>query len=305
MLLLINYLIFAALFTRLMETDFNGDLMTRTPEPTFTPAPVQPFIIVPTSTPAPIIPTATATRVLDENEANAPAIEANVAPVQTAQLVAPGSVNIRSGPGLNFEVIGTLNADTTRPIMGRNGDASWWQIKITEDQLGWVANSVVTASETNSVPLVDTPQASSNTASVPAQPAASNNPAPPPQPKYQYSPTGWYDDGNDGLTRFLGDIKDASGGAVNGVFVRASCGEYSTISYPSGPVGWGPLNESADWPAGFYDVTVDLRPVPCLWVLSVVETDDRKNVTAVLSEEIPVEVTTEKSIIVAGWQKNW
>ncbi len=53
------------------------------------------------------------------------------------------------------------------------------------------------------------------------------------------------------------------------------------------------------------DITVDTKPVPCIWVLSVVETDDRKKVTAVLSEEIPVEVTAKKSIIVAGWQKNW
>jgi hypothetical protein len=39
--------------------------------------------------------------------------------------------------------------------------------------------------------------------------------------------------------------------------------------------------------------------------LSIVDTEDRKTVKAVLSEEIPVEVTLEKSVIVAGWQKNW
>ena len=305
-LLLINYLIFAALFSRLIDTNFESEFVTRTPIPTFTPAPAQPFIIVPTLTPAPIIPTPTATRVIDAGsaEASQSAAEAGAhnQPELQPQLVAPGSVNIRSGPGLNFEVIGTLNANTARPIVGRNSDASWWQIKITEEQVGWVSGTVVTASNTNNVPLVESPQAYN---APPAQPAASNDPAPPPQPKYQFSPTGWYDDGNAGLTRFLGDIKDPVGGPVNGVFVRASCGEYSTISYPSGPVGWGTLNESADWPAGFYDITVDTRPVPCIWVLSVVDTDDRQNVKAVLSEEIPVEVTTEKSIIVAGWQRNW
>ena len=104
---------------------------------------------------------------------------------------------------------------------------------------------------------------------------------------------------------YQGYLTDANGNPVDGVFVRATCGDYATISYPSGPVGWGPLNESFDWPPGFYDVTVDTKPVPCIWTLSVVDTDDRKTVKAVLSEAVPVEVTMDKSIIVASWKKNW
>ena len=308
-LLLVNYLIFAALFTRLLEIDFNGDIATRTPIATFTPAPAQPFIIVPTLTPPVVPPTPTPTRVIGREAKAPPQIEdANSEPsnVETlrAEVTAPGAVNIRSGPGTNYDILGTLNANTALPIVGRNGDATWWQIQVTESQQGWVANSVVNARNTAEVPLAEAPPPP--VSSLPeAQPAASNPPAAPPPPKYQFSPTGWYDDGNAGLTQFLGDIKDANGGPVDGVFVRASCGDYSTISYPSGPTGWGTLNESADWPRGFYDIVIDERPIPCIWILSVVETDDRQNVTAVLSEEIPVEVTNEKSIIVAGWQKNW
>jgi hypothetical protein len=135
---------------------------------------------------------------------------------------------------------------------------------------------------------------------------ASSNPAPAPEkPKYQFEPTGWFDDTNYGLTRFLGDIKDVNGNPVDGVFIQASCGTYSTISYPSGPVGWGQYNESADWPNGFYDIAIDTKPVPCIWTLTVVDTDDRKTVKARLSESVPVEVTQEKSIITANWRKNW
>ena len=85
-LILINYLIFARLFTQLVETDFNSPYATRTPIPTFTPAPVEPFIIVPTLTPAPIVPTATATRVLsDGNEASSNSVsEANNSSDRTA-----------------------------------------------------------------------------------------------------------------------------------------------------------------------------------------------------------------------------
>jgi hypothetical protein len=98
-LLLINYLIFAALFTRLLDTNFDYDLVTRTPIPTFTPAPAQPFIIIPTLTPIPVIPTATATRVLsDGNISNGePSAPAEPPPAPQAQLVAPSSINIRSG----------------------------------------------------------------------------------------------------------------------------------------------------------------------------------------------------------------
>jgi hypothetical protein len=218
--------------------------------------------------------------------------------------MAPGSVNIRTGPGLSFAVMGTLPANTPRPIVGRSGDGSWWQIKLTESDLGWVSSTVVQAGNTAAVPLVQV--AAPANAPVPAaQPAASNPALAPEKPKFQYSPTGWYDDTNAGITRFMGDIKDTSGNPVNGVFVRASCGHYATISFPSGPTGWGTRNESADWPAGFYDIVVDDRPVPCVWVLTIVDTDDRDRVKAELSEAIPVQITTDKSVIVANWQKNW
>jgi hypothetical protein len=65
------------------------------------------------------------------------------------------------------------------------------------------------------------------------------------------------------------------------------------------------LGESSDWPPGFYDITVDSKPVPCMWTLQVVDTDDRETVKAQLSEAVPVEVTHEQSIIQADWRKNW
>jgi hypothetical protein len=240
---------------------------------------------------------------------NLPASEPPAPPeaVNEPQLIAPGAVNIRSGPGLNYDVIGTLNANTAMPVVGRNSQGTWWQIKTPDDTRGWVANSVVNATDTGSVPVAQAPPAP-QPASVAAQPAAETNPPPPPppeKPKYQYTPTGWFDDENAGLTRFLGDIKDTSGNPVNGVFVQARCGDYSTISYPSGPVGWGSYNESGDWPPGFYDIVVDTKPVPCLWVLTIVDTDDRKTVKAQLSEAVPVEITLEKSIVTANWLKNW
>lgn len=317
-LILVNYLIFSSLFTELLDPVYGKHFATRTPVPTFTPAPAQPpSIVIPTLTPVPIAPTPTATKVVnpEANSGAAPPPAADVTqaeepasdPAVEPQLVAPGTVNIRSGPGTNYSVIGALNANAPVRIIGRNSDTSWWQVEITPGSIGWVASSVVSASNAESVPVTEASAAAVAPAAAPApQPAAVNSPpAEPQKPKYQYEPTGWYDDGNAGLTRFLGTIKDAGGAPVNGVFVRASCGDYSTISYPSGPVGWGGLNVSADWPPGFYDITVDTKPVPCLWVLSIVETDDRQTVKNVLSEEVPVEITLKKSIVTANWRKNW
>lgn len=312
-LILVNYLIFAALFNRLVDSDFGGKRSTRTPAPTFTPAPAQPpAIIIPTPTPVPPVPTPTATRVLAPTNANtqpenASPDSAAVQPDIEPQLVAPGTVNIRSGPGTNYQVIGALNANAPVQVIGRNQDASWWQIEINNGAMGWVASSVVSASNTESIPAVEAPPppVAAAPAAVAVQPAADAPPAAPEKPKYQFEPTGWYDDGNAGLTRFLGDIKDVNGNPVNGVFVQAKCGNFSAISFPSGPVGWGPFREGADWPAGFYDLTVDTKPVPCIWTLTIVDTDDRQTIKAVLSESVPVEITAQKSIVTANWRKNW
>ncbi|HMQ54249.1 MAG TPA: SH3 domain-containing protein [Anaerolineae bacterium] len=158
-LILINYLIFASLFTVLTETNFASGNVTRLPAPTFTPAPAQPIIVVPTPEPVTPEPTATATPVVQPQSGNA--TTSDVIPANSvqdslpAELISPGTVNIRSGPGLNYEILGSLNPDTPLPIIGRTADAAWWQVRITTDQTGWVADSVVQTNNTKDVPVVD------------------------------------------------------------------------------------------------------------------------------------------------------
>ena len=162
-LILVNYLIFAALFSKLIETDFGATRPTRTPVPTFTPAPAQPMIVVPTPTPVTPVPSPTPTLVVEDGHAVNPGGDVTASsngpaqpdPATQPQLVAPGAVNIRSGPGLDYEVIGTLNPNTIMPIIGRNADASWWQIEIANGTTGWVSGSVVNASNTGNVPVAE------------------------------------------------------------------------------------------------------------------------------------------------------
>ncbi len=307
-LAVVIYLGFTVFFTWLFREVTNSNLAaTHTPAPTFTPLPVDPtapVALVPSATPTPSptitplpIPTFTPTLLpASPTEPPPAAPTATPVPVQP-QVVSAVTVNVRSGPGTNYPVISALPPGIAVPVVGRNDASSWWQIQGPDGSTGWVANSVVQASNVGNVPIV--------AVAPPPQPPTPTAPPPPPQPQYQYEPTGWYGDRNYGLTRFLGTISDANGNPVDGVFVEAQCGSFRVISNPSGPVGWGPFNESHTWPPGFYDITLDTKPIVCNWTLAVVETTDKENVSAYLSEKVPVETTTEQSIIVANWRKNW
>jgi uncharacterized protein YgiM (DUF1202 family) len=317
-LILINYIVFASLFNVVFSNRPSSTRVTSTPLPTFTPAPPpSPVVLVPTNTLVPLPSTSTPTQVLatpdtptPESSAptESPATEApsSASPVPSGPSVTVDvSLNVRAGPGTNYDRIGALAVGTTVQIIGRSANSAWWQIPYSgaPDGKAWISAGYGTARNTEAVPVTQAPPPP--TPSAPTATSTSPAPPPAPTPAYQYTPTGWYGDTNYGLTRFMGEIKDTAGNPVNGVFVRAVCGTFSTISYPSGPVGWGPQGESSYWSPGFYDITVDSKPVPCMWTLQVINTDDRLTVKAELSEAVPVEVTQDQSVIQANWQKNW
>ncbi len=311
-LVILIYLAFTLIFTILFRGISNAHLFaTRTPEPTFTPTAVviTPVAVVATSatpslTPTPgstLPPSPTATPVV-VTPTDLPTPSPTDPPVSTRpEVMAAGvTVNVRAGPGTTYSVLTTLPPGIAVEVIGRNQAGTWWQIRGPDGSTGWVADSVVEARNVGGVPIVDAP------APPQPQPNPTSTPPPaPPQPQYQYEPTGWYGDTNYGLTRFLGTITDANGNPVNGVFVEAQCGSFRIISNPSGPVGWGPFNESHTWSPGFYDITLDTKPIACTWQLSVVETPDKETVTNRLSERVEVETTVDQSIIVANWRKNW
>lgn len=108
-------------------------LHTNTPEPTVTPlSAVDTPIPEPTITPIP--------------EVGSPNVTAN-----------ENDVNIRSGPGTDFDVIGTLPTGESLEIIGRNADSSWWQVS-TPNGIGWIFASVATASNVDGgIPVVEAP----------------------------------------------------------------------------------------------------------------------------------------------------
>lgn len=73
-----------------------------------------------------------------------------------ASVTADANVNIRAGPGTNYEQVGVLNAGESAAVLGKSSDGQWWQISIAGGQ-GWVSSQYVTASNTETVPTVEPP----------------------------------------------------------------------------------------------------------------------------------------------------
>ena len=63
-------------------------------------------------------------------------------------VTANSSVNIRSGPGTVYPILGALPAGSTAGIAGQSGDGTWWYIDFPAGVGGhaWIAGSVVTSS---------------------------------------------------------------------------------------------------------------------------------------------------------------
>jgi uncharacterized protein YgiM (DUF1202 family) len=101
------------------------ELPTATPEPpppTATPEPPTPTPEPPTATPEP--PTAT------------PEPKPEV-------VVSNPRVNVRTGPGSTFDVLGQVLQGERLEIVGRDQNGQWWQICCFQGQTGWLADEVV------------------------------------------------------------------------------------------------------------------------------------------------------------------
>jgi len=89
-------------------------------------------------------------------------------------------VNIRSGPGTDYPVIGGLQAGTDTPVVGRDSGSSWLVVAYGGGT-GWVAKMVVTVNgDVASLPVVAAPPAPPTAVPQPAAPAAPAAPTAPP-----------------------------------------------------------------------------------------------------------------------------
>jgi uncharacterized protein YraI len=113
--------------TRELATQYKASLPP--PEPAVAPSPA-PASAASTATPEPS-PTASP-------------LPSAVRTSGTLQVRAVGSVRIRSGPGTQYAILGLLSEGQTARVIGRNADASWWQVEIpTTGGAGWVTAEFV------------------------------------------------------------------------------------------------------------------------------------------------------------------
>ena len=90
-------------------------------------------------------------------------------------------VNVRSGPGAAYPVVGRLSAGQTVPVIGRDSSAQWFAVNAAgaPQGIGWVWSTVVTYSGSiNDLPVIQPsgPPPSTNTPAATAPPAATSAP---------------------------------------------------------------------------------------------------------------------------------
>ena len=89
-------------------------------------------------------------------------------------------LNVRSGPGTAFDLLGVLQADARVSLAGKNGAASWFQIDYAAAPTGhgWITAQYVQTDSASNLPVLDdygTP-ATSSLAGMPSGPPATPTP---------------------------------------------------------------------------------------------------------------------------------
>jgi hypothetical protein len=148
-------------------------------------------------------------------------------------------LNVRGGPGTNYNIIGSAQAGETFPVTGKSPAGDWWQITYN-GQAGWIfaqlttarnAEGVAVAQNIPAAPPTQPPAPPTNTpAPQPTQPPAAAQPTQPPanNPDNSAYPfilgTTERCDPNPGITYFKGYVRDANNNPMNAVCIHIAFG---------------------------------------------------------------------------------
>lgn len=160
------------------EAETEAPLVIRTAKPTFTPTPAaMPAAAMPAAQPTPQPPAEEVTGVPSGPAPKEQPPLGAPPPVERARAVINGPlINARSGPGLNFEVVATVERGAEFDIIAKNTAGDWWQICCIAGRDAWVIDDFVdTLGPVDSVPVV-------GQAAPPALPQAAATAAPPAVP---------------------------------------------------------------------------------------------------------------------------
>ena len=140
--------------------------------------------VPPTDTPVPPTDTPVALTNTPMPPTNTPVPPTNT-PVSVPHFtVNSNQVNVRTGPGTAFSIIGTVEQGGRFDIGGRNGAGDWLEFCCVNGQRGWIyAQLVILSVDVSTIPISE---------NIPAVPTATNTPVPPtatPAPPSQPTPT--------------------------------------------------------------------------------------------------------------------
>lgn len=268
-------------------------ISTRPPAPTFTQAPVeQQAQVDPNAAAATKVALATAAAPSTNGEANvAPEGQQVVAPGNSEagtdnseqsnqQEVAPTAppveeptptpepqnpeaviqinlMNVRSGPGINYAVVGGANQGDTYRITGKDPASTWWEVDYN-GQVGWLFGELVVTNNTGAVavaaniPPTPIPPPPTNTPvpPPPTQPPAPTAPPAPPKPKYEFNVVVAHSCAPQAAGTWFEGRTYKNGNPANGykvVFSYASDGPPVT-----NPIKSGPHTGYEGWDTGYY-----------------------------------------------------
>lgn len=103
----------------------------------------QPTEVIPTST-------STATRSLIPTMTPLPAADTLAA---TPVAIPSAAINIRSGPGTEYEILQTTSAGDQLILIGKNPEGTWWNV-LFNGISGWVSGELVAVQNADTVPVV-------------------------------------------------------------------------------------------------------------------------------------------------------
>jgi uncharacterized protein YraI len=236
--------------------------------PTAAPPAGAAFAALPSPTPLPAAALLPATTPMTSTEVVASSVvtasnETAESTASGAQAIATGIVNLRTGPGTNYDLAGGLSPNQPVAIVAKNPAGDWWQVQLEGGQTGWVYGQLVTTSgplEGVAVAAsIPTPPPLPTAAPVAEAPAAPAEPAAPADPAAEATATPappaadpnaaphftlverrlWNKPENDGcagkhLLRI--NVLDANGGRLNGVALQ---GIYTGQTFVTGDQGKG------------------------------------------------------------------
>ena len=180
-LLVLIALIMAACGNGAANPDADEPVVLRPPKPTFTPTVMTAPIVGPTPlTNAPAAGTGGSIATPVPQPVAAPQVADPAKAVVNAPLV-----NVRRGPGTDYDIVVDVERGAEFDITGKNADASWWQICCVEGGNAWIiAEYVDTIGNVDTVPVVDP-----NNPNPPAQADVAEQPAPAAAPTAIPTPT--------------------------------------------------------------------------------------------------------------------